>query len=335
MTSDAAPVEMTRRPVFEAAPRRRATDNGPMGSATPSVSVIVCTRDRPDQLEPALRAVLAGDYRSFDLLVVDQSRDRTRAEATITGIDDPRLRLVHDDGAGLSRARNIGVRDTSGEIVVFTDDDCAPATDWLRRLVAAFRADPSAGIVFGTVTPAPCDPAEGFIVGYTPPRRRRLVGRMSKRLDGGIGANMALRRAALAQTGPFDELLGAGGYFPSCEDGDMAYRALCAGWALLHEPEAVVVHYGLREWQSGSDLTRRTYLAVAAAYTKHARCGDPVGALLVAHSMWLASMNIAANAVRRRGPLGVRRLTSHLTGIRRSFELKIHREARLYRPPSD
>lgn len=300
-----------------------------MGNAG-STTVIVCTRDRPEQLESALRAVLASDVGAFELVVVDQGTDPGRVASIARGLADSRLRVVKDDGVGLSRARNVGVAASQGKFVVFTDDDCEPRADWLRRAVTALEGDAAAGVVFGTVEPAPCDPCDGFIVGYAPPRARRLRGRLAKRHDGGIGANMAFRRAALEAAGPFDELLGAGGYYPSCEDGDMAYRVLCAGWALLHEPRAVVVHHGLRDWGSGSDLTRRTYMAVAAAYTKHARCGDPVGALLVAHSMALAVGNIVGCIARRRTPVGIRRLTAHITGIRRSFEMGVDRRRRLY-----
>jgi GT2 family glycosyltransferase len=296
----------------------------------PSTAVIVCTRDRPEQLEGSLRAILASDFGPFELLVVDQSRDAGALKSISARLTDGRLRVIRDEGAGLSRARNAGIAASRSEFVVFTDDDCEPRADWLQRVVGALEGDESAGVVFGTVSPAPCDPRDGFIVGYAPLGRRRLRGRLAKRHDGGIGANMAFRRAALEAVGPFDELLGAGGYYPSCEDGDMAYRVLCAGWSLLHEPDAVVVHYGLRDWSSGSDLTRRTYMAVAAAYTKHARCGDPVGAFLVAHSAWLAAVNIAASAAKRRRPLGIRRLTAHATGIRRSFEMGVDRERRLY-----
>lgn len=306
-----------------------------MRNATPTVSVVICTRDRPDVLEAAMRGVLASDAGAFELIVVDQSGDDASAGIVARiATEDARLRLIRDAGAGLSRARNIGLTAAVGDIIAFTDDDCVPATDWLRLVVAALADDLRCGIVFGSVVPAPCDPRDGFIVGYTPPRRQRLTGRFAKRLDGGIGANMTLRRATLAETGGFDEMLGAGGYFASCEDGDMAYRVLSAGWALVHVPESRVVHFGLRDWASGSGLTRRTYAAVAAAYMKHARRRDPVAAYLVLQSIGMSTIHVMRSVAQRRRPVGLGRLFAHFTGIRRSFELKVDRATGLYVPPA-
>ncbi len=164
---------------------------------TPSVTVIVCTRDRPDQLEPALKSVLASGFRDYELVVVDQSQDAATARIVQRFSDvDQRVRLIRDHGKGLSRARNTGIANSTGELIIFTDDDCQPETQWLSTIVDALCADPGAGIAFGSVIPAPCDPRLGFIVGYAPPRRQRLTSRLDKIRDGGIGANMGLRRRA-------------------------------------------------------------------------------------------------------------------------------------------
>lgn len=303
----------------------------------PSVSVIVCTRDRADQLKGSVRAILASSYTHFELVVVDQSHDTSSADV-IAAVrqDDQRIRLVRDAGRGLSRARNLGIAETTGEYVVFTDDDCVPAWDWLERVVSALEADQGAGVVFGSVVPGPYDPAHGFIDGYIPPRRRRLTGRLGKLLDGGIGANMGYRRSALEATGGFDDWLGAGGYFASCEDGDMAYRTLASGYALLHAPDARVIHHGLRDWPSGRALTRRTYVAVAAAYMKYVRLADPIGVCLVAQQLGLAMLNVVRALARGRKPFGIGRLCALGVGMWRSFELDVEPGQQMYRPrPSE
>ena len=91
--------------------------------------------------------------------------------------------------------------------------------------------------------PAPHDTHAGFIVGYEPKQRERLHGRVAKLHDAGIGANMAFRRRAIDAVGGWDELLGAGSRFDGAGDRDLVYRVLDAGFALLHLPDARVVHH--------------------------------------------------------------------------------------------
>ncbi len=295
------------------------------------VSVVVITRDRPSDLRRCMQAVLASNFHDFELVVVDQSANAASCEIVAAiARDDNRVRLVSDSGKGAARARNIGAAAVTGEIIVFTDDDCTPEPRWLETMVRALEADPSAGIAYGTVQPAPHDPHEGFIVGFTPRRPARLVGRLAKLRDYGISANVAVRRAALAGAGGFDEMLGPGSYFPCAEDFDLTYRILCHNYALLHVPDARVVHHGLRDWKSGSGLMHRTYIAIGAAYMKHVRLRDAVGVLLLLHEIGQALANIFSHVVQARGPYGFGRLGGLLVGMRRSFELGVEHSRAVY-----
>jgi GT2 family glycosyltransferase len=299
-----------------------------------SVSVVVITRDRPRDLKTCLSAVLAGDFQDFELVVVDQSALPHAADIVLDlSAGDPRIRLVRDSGRGAARARNIGAEATTGDIVVFTDDDCEPARDWLGTMVQAMLGTPEAALAFGTVTPAPHNPKDGFIVGFSPRRQRRLKGRMSKLRDAGISANVAVRRSAMEATGGFDEMLGSGSYFPSAEDFDLTYRVLSHGYSLMHVPEAEVLHHGLRDWQSGSGLVYRTYVAIGAAYLKHIRLGDAVGAALLVQEVVLALGNIARHLLLGRGPFGFGRLRGLFSGAWRSFELDVVPNRAVYGRP--
>ncbi len=305
-----------------------------MGQSGETVSVVVITRDRPRDLERCVAAVLASTFRDFELVVVNQSRASASAQVLDRWISrDSRVRYVRDDGDGAARARNIGARVTSGGIIVFTDDDCEPDANWLRLLVAALRADPMAGMAYGSVVPAPHDQREGFIVGFMPRRANRLTGKLAKLRDGGISANVGMRRAALEATGGFDEVLGPGSYFPCAEDFDLAYRVLSLGFAVLHRPEARVIHHGLRDWESGRGLVYRTYVAIGAAYMKHVRALDPVGLALLVQETVRALANIAVHLAKRQKPFGFGRLRGLLTGMVRSFELKVDRRHGVYCPP--
>jgi GT2 family glycosyltransferase len=309
------------------------TDAASAATQSPAarVSVVVITRNRPHDLRRCLPSVLDQEFAAFELVVVDQSTSPESGEFVATlAANDARIRYVHDEGKGAARARNIGIRATSGDIIVFTDDDCEPDSRWLGTLVESIANDPAVGITFGSVIPAPHDPKDGFIVGFNPSRRIRLEGRLAKLRDAGISANVAVRRSALEATGGFDEMLGPGSYFPCAEDFDLTYRVLSHGFALLHVPEARVLHHGLRDWQSGGALITNTYVAIGAAYMKHIRRNDMVGLALLTYEFGLAVANILRNVVRLRGPFGVGRLRGLLLGAIRSYEVPIDASRGMY-----
>jgi GT2 family glycosyltransferase len=191
------------------------------------------------------------------------------------------------------------------------------------------EADASAGLAFGSVVPMEHDHEKGFIVGYRVTDFRKLRGRVAKLQDGGIGANMAVRTTVARNLG-FDSMLGAGGYFPSCEDGDFTYRVLRAGYSVAHIPGSSVDHFGYRDMDSGRNLTRQTYMAIGAAYFKHVRTGDPIALLILGHVYLLALRQMSVNLIRRRRPFGLRRPWDVSRGILKSFELSVDRRRALY-----
>ena len=102
----------------------------------PSVSVVICTRNRPDTVEQAVASVLANDYPAFDVTVIDQSTSVATENVLRRLLDtDRRLRYIHVYEAGLSRAYNTGIDRTQGELLAFTDDDCVVPRDWLSAIV--------------------------------------------------------------------------------------------------------------------------------------------------------------------------------------------------------
>jgi GT2 family glycosyltransferase len=320
--------------MIENAERRAGATPAP--GEEPPVTVIIGTKERPEDVRRAIPSVLRSDYQNFEFLIIDQSPDeRTQEVVQAFAKDDPRIKYVRDARQGLARAQNLAMRLASTEIIAITDDDCEVDVGWLRSIVRAFQEDSELGLLFGEVTPEEGYEDQGFIVGYHIKKRRRLRGRMAKRLDGGISASMAVRRQAWQAVQGMDEVLGPGSYFPNCEDGDFAYRVLKAGFPMLHLPEARVLHYGLREWSGGSQLTRRTYMSIAAAYFKHVRCGDLFALCLLADQIAAALGNLLKRLVTWRRPFGFRRLTYIFIGMYRSFERGVDRKVWKYRADSN
>src|SRR6266436_395765 len=102
---------------------------------TPQVSAIICTRNRPDLIAQSVVSVLKNTYPNFDVLIIDQSDTDASGQAVRALMEShSNLRYVHSTIAGLSRAYNTGVRESTGDILAFTDDDCVAPADWIASI---------------------------------------------------------------------------------------------------------------------------------------------------------------------------------------------------------
>jgi GT2 family glycosyltransferase len=285
-----------------------------------SVSIIVCTRDRPNDFARLLPTLLDSQRTPLEIIVVDQSS----SDATGAVIQDVlKLRsttcapliYLRSASRGLSRARNEGVRVASGDVCAFTDDDCTVSADWVGWIHATFETSPQVGLAFGTLAPIAHDPLENFVPGFEPKHLRRTRGPHSL-LDSGAGANMVIRRDVFERVGAFDEDLGAGSRFRSGEDSDFAYRVARAGYEVVYDPAGIVLHWGTRPWAGGlaRQLIFDGYSAIGTVYAKHARRGDWIAAgYLVSVALTTIGQRVT-NAVHSGKLLGFRRLTALARG---------------------
>ena len=224
-------------------------------SAPIPVTVVVCTRDRPDQLRECLASLAELADSVVEVLVVDNASagPDTRSVAA----EFPFTRYVREPRKGLDWARNRGLLEATTPIVAFTDDDVIVHPTWVDGLLRAFSDEPSAVAVTGLVVPAELStPAQvlfeawsGFGRGYerryfsaavehgeVAAARHAGVGRA------GTGANMAFRRDVLLELGGFDTALDVGTPTGGGGDLEMFFRVIAAGHLLVYEPSAVVRH---------------------------------------------------------------------------------------------
>lgn len=278
----------------------------------PTVSVVMCTRNRHDTIGAAVASVLACDYPSFDLTVVDQSTSGATEELLRPiAAANPRLRYMRVAEPGLSRAYNTGIRSSSGEILAFTDDDCVAPRDWLTAIVRTFANDPEAGLLYGQVLPPPDEPPGGVTPVLAIPYPQRL-----SRRDGfkvfGMGANFAARRSLFDTVGLFDEVLGGGGPLRSSQDFDLAYRVYHAGVVILLRPDVTVLHYGTRTQEQWPSTLEAYGIGNGAFYFKHVRCRDP-------YALWLLGSHVVHSLTKYLGKRALRRDTTDLVYIRSVF----------------
>jgi len=241
-----------------------------------SISIVVCTRNRPEKLRRCLHSLLRADLEGvLEIIVLDQSDQPLERR----GFDEPnldRLRYVWRKGRGLARARNQALRMAQGHIICFTDDDCIVTPGWPRSLRQAFQSHPEVDGVFGRVLPyaGPSEDLEhhtfatpfGVITYVTKPGPLFCGGLIDKTERAsynrpimtiehlGSGNNMAFRRAVFEQHGLFFEQLGAGRSLKSGEDTEFHYRLLCARCTLMYDPDVVLYHDNWLTPQQNGDL---------------------------------------------------------------------------------
>ncbi len=291
------------------------------------VSVVIATYDRPDDLRRCLRALGAQrTEHELEVIVVD-NHPASGVTAPVVA-EFPFTRYVVEPRAGLSCARNSGIRVSTGDIVACTDDDALPDPSWLEHLVAPF-ARPDVMVVTGNVLPLELETdaqhyferygglGRGFKVREYGPEWFRGFRRAVRTWDLGATANAAIRASAFRDPsiGLFDEALGAGTPAPVGEDTYLFYRVLAAGFRVVYEPAAVVWHRHRREM---SELRAQIfgYSAGHVAYnlTTWRRDGDSRGLLRVLVEIPVHDIKQLARVVLRRAPYPMGIVLAEVTG---------------------
>ena len=209
------------------------------------ISVLICTRDRPDTVGQAIESVALCDYPSFDLHVMDQSTtDETKT--IVEGharrhADRCAIHYHHLDKAGLSRAYNAGVGVSDGSVIACTDDDVIVPPTWLATIARNFEVDKEVGLLYGQVL-VPSSLRAAVEAGLIVPclewdQRQRLCQADRNFKIWGMGANMAVRRSVFEQVGGFDEAMGGGAPLRSSQDFDFSFRTYRCGHAIVLDPQ--------------------------------------------------------------------------------------------------
>jgi GT2 family glycosyltransferase len=231
----------------------------------PPASIVIPSRARPEYLEVALASIAPqADAANAEVLVVD---DAGAAPERRSLVERYGARYIpHTAPRGLNHARNTGVESSSGELVVFVDDDVEVAPDWLKGLLRAAGAHPEVTVFTGPIHPRLEGPAPRSCGREGPPVTALDLGPTdSDRVRFAWGTNMAIRRAALERVGPFDVSLRDGGdeqewqeRLHATDDGGTLYVAAA----------------GLYHRRAGDDVRLRSLMRTALARGRAARRFD-------------------------------------------------------------
>ncbi|MEX0806581.1 MAG: glycosyltransferase [Candidatus Binatia bacterium] len=232
----------------------------------PFFSVIVPTYERAQQLSACLRALSGQTYPHdcFEVIVVNDG-GTTLPKRVIEGfVKVFKVKLVTQTHSGPAAARNYGVKHATGDFLAFTDDDCAPAPNWLQALAGRFAALPDCAVGGRTINGVPDNPystVSQLLVDYlyahcnSDPERATFF----------TSNNLALPAKAFHAIGGFDAVWkrAAG------EDRELCDRWLANGHQMIYAPEAVVEHLHSLTWRT---FARQHFNYGRGAFYFHKTC---------------------------------------------------------------
>lgn len=240
-------------------------------------SIIVCTIGR-STLEECLKSLLNQSYENYEVIVVSSNK---KVEPIVSQFQ---FTFIYSHISNVSYQKNLGIDNSSGEIIAFIDDDAVANKEWLKYLVENFKEE-KIGCVGGKISVKinsdippilknlPTEIFKGFL-GETLLKYDKVT-----EIDKPLlwGSNISFRRDVLREVGKFDVQLGRTPTNLLCgEEIELERRILKAGYKLIYEPRAEVIHlinkerltksYFLRRsfWQGYSEIltTRKSFLGM-------------------------------------------------------------------------
>lgn len=235
----------------------------------PFVSVVVGIRNEERYIEECVESLLSLDYPkdSYEIIIVDgMSTDKTR-----DFVQKYPVRLILNKKKNVAAARNLGVENSRGNLVAFTDGDCKVDSQWLKILVHEMQSAPdNVACVGGPNLVFDTDPMFGRVVGYA---QETFLG------SGGSAqsqnstkkhyvyslpnCNAMYKKSAIQEIGFFDEKFSLG------QDGDLNYRICKTGSKFLYIPEAQVLHHRRGTFKSFSVRMFKYGMWMAELFKKH------------------------------------------------------------------
>ena len=251
-------------------------------ATAPHITVVICTRERPDALARCLDSLIAQQYPAFRILVVDNA-PVTEATAEVVrgaGRRGP-VEYLAEPKAGLSFARNAAVAAAPGEILAWIDDDEYADPHWLAEVARALDAHPDADVISGVIVPAELETeaqlwfeqfgghskGRGFKPDVFSPATAHIQSPLYPLPPFGTGANMTFRPGVIERIGMFDTALGAGTPAMGSEDTLAFTQVLVSGGKIVYQPTAVTHHYHRRDLEGLEKQMVGYGTGLVAAYT--------------------------------------------------------------------
>lgn len=198
----------------------------------PRVSVVVCSYNGSRTIGQTCDHLVRLDYPDYEVIIVNDGS----TDATGKIVAEYPFRVITLENGGLSRARNVGMNEATGEIVAYIDDDAYPDPHWLRYLAWRFMTSDHAGVGGPNLPPAGAGMTADCIANAPGGPTHVLLDDVTA--EHIPGCNMAFRRDRLMAIGGFDQRFRIAG-----DDVDLCWRLMEKGWTIGFHAGAFVWHH--------------------------------------------------------------------------------------------
>jgi GT2 family glycosyltransferase len=286
----------------------------------PLVSIVVCTRNRPEHIETCIQSLLEQQYHNIEVVIVDQSSstESYKIIQRLFGSAKIKIRYTATNSVGLSKARNIGIKYSSGEIVAFTDDDVIADKNWILNMVNDFHEYSTINCIFGKVLPLFYGKSRRAICTLDIPNYKLYSHTHLNPYGVGVGNNMSFRKELINIVGSFDERFGVGSPLGGADDIDYIYRVFLNGFDILYSPEVVVYHKQWKEDETLNEVVKAYHFANAAFITKHLIKAHPGILVILLHRLWHHALKTTFEGVYKKDRMkiiqGLQVLRDHVNG---------------------
>ncbi|MBL7160152.1 MAG: glycosyltransferase [Candidatus Aenigmarchaeota archaeon] len=203
------------------------------------VSVIVPVYNSGKYIQKTIEALLEQDFRDFEIILVDDGSTDETLDIIEDFTKNKKIKLIKQKHAGPARARNNGAKKSSGDILLFTDSDCAPLRNWIREMVLPFKNEEIAGVQ-GTCKTSQTAFMSKFVQFEIEHEYEKMRNGFKKsgNIDF-IGAySAAYRKKIFLKEGGFNESFKTS----SGEDAELSFRLSEKGYKFFFNPNAIVFH---------------------------------------------------------------------------------------------
>jgi len=220
------------------------------------VSVIILTKNSVATVQKSIESIFQQTRKPDEVVAVDGNS----SDGTLDIVKKYPVQLITEPGWGFGYARNLGVKNASGDIVFFLDSDCYAEPDWIENALSHFDFNPTIAGVTGRTRLWNTESGVARFLACVGGRMSMATEEKTVRIAPTM--NLALRREVINEAGAFDDTL------IRCEDTDLTYK-ISQNHRILYDPNVTIWFRGSPNLRTASRKCVRHFIGVGQLFAKH------------------------------------------------------------------